>query len=41
MTGVVAPLPDSAPPASQTQTIVRETDLYTLTFSATGARSPR
>ncbi|MGA2640729.1 MAG: membrane protein insertase YidC [Spirochaetia bacterium] len=35
--GKVVPLPDSAPPASQGDTIVRETDLYTLTFAAQGA----
>ena len=35
--GKVVPLPDSAPPASQPETVVRDTDLYTLTFSTTGA----
>jgi YidC/Oxa1 family membrane protein insertase len=35
--GMVALLPNSAPPASQSQTIVRETDLYQLTFSTDGA----
>ncbi len=34
--GVVAALPDSAPPASQSDTITRETDLYILTFSTKG-----
>jgi len=33
----VVPLPDSAPPASQGDTFVRETDLYTLTFASEGA----
>jgi len=37
MPGNVAPLPDSAPPASQGDTFARETDLYTLTFAARGA----
>ncbi len=34
--GVVAALPESAPPASQSDTITRETDLYTITFSTNG-----
>jgi len=34
--GPVVPLADSAPPASQGDTFVRETDLYTLTFAANG-----
>jgi YidC/Oxa1 family membrane protein insertase len=36
VTGKVVPLPDSAPPASQPQNVVRETDLYTLTFDSVG-----
>jgi YidC/Oxa1 family membrane protein insertase len=36
VTGVVAALPGSAPPASQSDSIVRETDLYALTFSSRG-----
>ncbi|MGO9307426.1 MAG: membrane protein insertase YidC [Spirochaetia bacterium] len=35
--GKVVPLPDSAPPASQPDTIVRSTDEYTLTFATQGA----
>jgi YidC/Oxa1 family membrane protein insertase len=35
--GKVVPLPESAPPTSQPRTIERETDLYTLTFSSSGA----
>ena len=35
--GKVVALPESAPPASQGETVVRETDLYTLTFAAQGA----
>jgi YidC/Oxa1 family membrane protein insertase len=35
--GKVVPLPASAPPASQPDTVVRETDLYTLTFATQGA----
>jgi len=35
--GRVVPLPDSAPPASQSATFVRETDQYILTFAAQGA----
>ena len=35
--GTAVALPDSAPPASQPQTITRETDLYTLTFDSAGA----
>ena len=35
--GQVQALADSAPPASQTATVVRETDLYTLTFKSAGA----
>jgi YidC/Oxa1 family membrane protein insertase len=35
--GKVVPLPNSAPPASQGDTLVRETDLYILTFAANGA----
>ncbi len=35
--GKVVPLPGSAPPASQGDTLVRETDLYILTFAANGA----
>jgi YidC/Oxa1 family membrane protein insertase len=34
--GKVVPLPDSAPPANQGETIQRETDLYDLTFAAAG-----
>jgi YidC/Oxa1 family membrane protein insertase len=34
--GTVVPLPDSAPPPTQPETIVRETDVYTLTFSTAG-----
>ena len=34
--GTVVALADSAPPASQGETIARETDLYTLTFSTSG-----
>jgi YidC/Oxa1 family membrane protein insertase len=34
--GMVALLPALAPPASQPQTVVRETDLYQLTFSTDG-----
>jgi YidC/Oxa1 family membrane protein insertase len=34
--GKVVPLPESAPPASQGDTVVRETDLYALTFAAEG-----
>jgi YidC/Oxa1 family membrane protein insertase len=36
VTGIVAALAESAPPASQSQTITRETDLYAITFSSTG-----
>jgi YidC/Oxa1 family membrane protein insertase len=35
--GLVQATVDSAPPASQGDTVVRETDLYTLTFAAKGA----
>jgi len=35
--GKVVPLPESAPPVSQPATIMRDTDLYTLTFSSSGA----
>jgi len=35
--GKVVPLPNSAPPASQGDTVVRETNLYILTFAADGA----
>ena len=34
--GTVVPLPDSAPAASAPQTITRDTDLYSLTFSRDG-----
>ncbi|MGA2478309.1 MAG: membrane protein insertase YidC [Spirochaetia bacterium] len=34
--GKVVPLPDSAPPANQGETITRDTDLYTLTFASAG-----
>jgi YidC/Oxa1 family membrane protein insertase len=35
--GAVAATPDSSPPASQPQTIERQTDLYDLTFASAGA----
>jgi len=35
--GRVVPLPESAPPASQSETITRETDLYRMTFDSAGA----
>jgi YidC/Oxa1 family membrane protein insertase len=35
--GKVVALPESAPPASQGDTVVRDTDLYTLSFSSGGA----
>ena len=35
--GKVVPLPESAPPANQGETVTRETDLYSLTFSNVGA----
>jgi YidC/Oxa1 family membrane protein insertase len=35
--GKVVPLPESAPPPTQNKTVVRDTDLYTLTFSTSGA----
>jgi YidC/Oxa1 family membrane protein insertase len=35
--GKVVPLPESAPPVSQPKTVVRDTDLYTLSFSNNGA----
>lgn len=35
--GKVVPLPESAPPVSQPRTVTRDTDLYTLTFSSSGA----
>jgi YidC/Oxa1 family membrane protein insertase len=35
--GKVVPLPESAPPVSQGDTFIRETDLYGLTFAAKGA----
>jgi YidC/Oxa1 family membrane protein insertase len=35
--GKVVALPESAPPVSQGDTFVRETDLYTLTFATQGA----
>ena len=34
--GKVVPLPESAPPSSQSRTVERDTDLYTLTFSSSG-----
>ncbi len=37
VTGKVVPLPESAPPSSQPRSIERDTDLYTLTFSSSGA----
>jgi YidC/Oxa1 family membrane protein insertase len=37
LAGKVVALPESAPTASQGETVVRETDLYTLTFAAQGA----
>ena len=35
--GKVVPLPQSAPPVTQPGTVVRDTDLYSLTFSTSGA----
>jgi YidC/Oxa1 family membrane protein insertase len=35
--GTVVAIPDSAPPASQPRTIVRDTDIYTVTFDTAGA----
>jgi YidC/Oxa1 family membrane protein insertase len=35
--GRVVPLPESAPPVTQPVTVVRDTDLYSLTFSSNGA----
>ena len=35
--GTVVALPESAPPASQGDTVVRDTDLYSLSFSSAGA----
>lgn len=35
--GKVVPLPESAPPVSQPKTVTRDTDLYNLTFSSSGA----
>ncbi len=37
LAGTAVALPDSAPPASQSQTVVRETDLYILAFDTAGA----
>src|SRR5208337_4080169 len=34
--GKVVPLPQSAPPVTQPATVVRDTDLYSLTFSSNG-----
>jgi YidC/Oxa1 family membrane protein insertase len=36
VTGTVTALAESAPPASQSETITRETDLYIMTFSSKG-----